>query len=101
MVNINNHDFKSTTDKIVKEKESLINSCVNECLKSEIMISSNQCMCKILDKKYKNEDPNKVTTKKCQSKYIKDNERIISLLRNSYYLFDSMLGMWNITRVKL
>ena len=66
MVDFLKIEFESLTDKIVKLEESFINSYVNECLKSEITISSTRRMRKSLDAKYEKADLNKVMTEQCQ-----------------------------------
>ena len=52
MVAVINYDFKTLTDKIVKQKESFINSYVDRCLKSKGEISSIRKILRVLDANY-------------------------------------------------
>ena len=49
MVDLSNYNFNLIMDKTVKPEESFINSYVNECLESDIIISAAHRMCTILD----------------------------------------------------
>ena len=101
MFHLSNYDFTYIRDKIVKSEESLINTHVDECLKSESAISSMWRMHRILDTKYEKSDLNKVMTKKCQHLATEEGERFLYPLYQFEYMFDDMLGKWNITTVKL
>ena len=52
MVDVNNDDFKSITDKTFNPEEYFINLYVDECIESDNTISSTHRMRRILDEKY-------------------------------------------------
>ena len=82
MVDVSNCDFTYLTDKTVKSEESFINSYFNECLESDITISSMRRICGILDAKYKKEDLNKVTAKQCQHLTSNKYRNLLDLLKS-------------------
>ena len=101
MVDVNNYDFKSITDKTVKPEEYFINSYVDECIKYDSVISSTHRMHRILYAKYKKVDLNKVMTKKCQHLTATESHRLLHHLNNFEDMFDGTLGTWNTTPVNL
>ena len=77
MVDVIRYDFTYLTDKIVKPKESFINSYVYECLKSNREISSTQQMNRIKYYKCEKLDINKVMTEKCQHVFTRYHEILL------------------------
>ena len=63
MVDVINYNFKSITDKTVKQEEYFVNSYIDECFESDNAISSTRRMCRILDVDKKKADLNEVMTK--------------------------------------
>ena len=80
MAGVGNYEFKYLIDKIVKLKESFINSYVNKCLESDSVIISTQRMCRIIDARYEKADLNKVMTKQCQHLNVEERCRLHTLL---------------------
>ena len=62
MIDLNNYEFKSLTDKMIKPEESFINLYVGKCLKPKSTISSTHRICRFLDTKYKKADLNEDMT---------------------------------------